>query len=295
MSESTNVPSLYYSLQEKLDGKLKSLTLAKASLVDISHLIEDIVLKDNLQSLILTGFQESGYWRKEAARYLQLAGIVTRVCVFAHGTLPTDDSQNIYVRLEKDDLLRQEWFIIIVAEQFCCLICGLDNQEPFESEAERLFETFFSFDPEHVNIALDVLEEALQRRNPAKLAVLQESRQQFKLTSPDPHYFNVIMNRMVDHLCRYQEVTKQLAEERATRSAIAEFLHQTSQPLTSALLTIDVMRMNGEATPEDLEFLYNAVDNLKLRLLEIRATVNSPKLNRYGNPENEGKSSVIKE
>jgi rsbT co-antagonist protein RsbR len=295
MTNPITVPSLFHSLQNRFADKLNSLAMPKASLVDISHLIEDIVINNKLKALVLTGFQESGYWDKESARYLQLAGIVTRVCVFAQGNLPLEDSSSIFVRLEDGDPLRQEWFLIVITTQFCCLLCGLDSQIAFESEAERVFETFFSFDPEHINISLDILEEALVLRNPAKLAELKEHRLAYKLGMPDPFYFNLIMNRMIEHLFRYQEVAKQLAEERATRAAVSEFLHQTSQPLTSALLTLDVMRMSGEITPEDLDFLYNAIDNLKGRLALIRSTVKSPKLNSLGNPANDGKSTVIKE
>lgn len=276
MTNLTVVPSLFHSLEERFSDKLNTVSMTKAALVDLSHLLEEVVINNKLPALVMTGFQESGYWGKEAARYLELAGIVSKICVFAAGDLPERDTL-IQVRLQEDDPLRQEWFLIVITEHFCAILCGLDSLQTFSTEAERTFDTIFTFDPELIKIALDVLEVALEKRNPAKLAELQAYRSSFILRMPESYYFDMIMSHFLNRLFKYQEVAKQLAVEKATRAAIGEFLHQTSQPLTAAVLTLDVMRMTGQTTPQDVEFLREAIDNLKHRLAYIRAAVQPPK------------------
>jgi hypothetical protein len=103
------------------------------------------------------------------------------------------------------------------------------------------------------------------------------------------------MNKIVEHLIHYQEVAKQLAEERATRAAVSEFLHQASQPLTSAVLTMDVMKLSKNISQDDLDFLYSAIEDLKLRLTQIRATFNKSKINPFGKFFGDNEKSVIRE
>lgn len=273
-TEKTELPSLFNLLRQQLGDSLTPALFSKASLVDLSHILEDLVLAQALPALILTGFQESSYWNKEVNRYFDLAQIATTLCIFADGKLPPESDNNIFVQLQPDDIMRQEWFLVIVTHHFCLLLCGLDNFTDVKNEVDRTFETIFSFDPFHVNIALDILEDALQIRNPARLEQLRTERAKFTPAYPKINYLNEIVIRFTNHLHQYHSANKELAKERIIRMMMAGIVHETSQPITALLLTLQMAEMHGGLQPGDLEFILEAVYSLRERIDRLQRTVN---------------------
>jgi len=88
MSPSPIQISLFATLSNQMQAVFPVFRASKATLVDISHTLEDCILVNKLPSVIFTGFQESSHWRAETQRYLDLAGIASQVCIFAGGNPP---------------------------------------------------------------------------------------------------------------------------------------------------------------------------------------------------------------
>ncbi|MEM6285094.1 MAG: DICT sensory domain-containing protein [Chloroflexota bacterium] len=65
--------SIFQTLQDKIGDELPIVQLTKATLVHLSHTLEDFVLTKHLPAMMFTGFQESSHWRKETERYQQMA------------------------------------------------------------------------------------------------------------------------------------------------------------------------------------------------------------------------------
>jgi DICT domain-containing protein len=273
-SDKTKLPSLFNLLRQQLGDSLTPALFSKASLVDLSHILEDLVLTKSLPALVLTGFQESNYWKKEIKRYFDLAQIATTICIFAAGKLPPESEHNIFVQLQPDDQMRQEWFLVIVTHHFSILLCGLDNFAEVSDEVDRTFETIFSFDPQHVNIALDILELALEKRNPARLEQLRTGRAKFTPSYPEIDYLNEIVTRFTNHLHQYHAASKELAKERVIRMILAGIVHETSQPITALILTLQMAEMGDGLQPGDLEFITEAVLSLKDRIDRLQKAVN---------------------
>lgn len=172
--------SLFETLARELAGQVQVIRCTKATLVHLSHTLEDIVLTRRIPALLFTGFQQSSYWQAETARYTELAGIVRQVTIFAGKPLPPDgDARWLAVELAQDDPLRQEWFLLILSDEFCALLCGHDNRVPAHEEAWRQFDTFWTFDPTPINRVLDVLETVIERYAPNRLPVLREARRSY--------------------------------------------------------------------------------------------------------------------
>ncbi len=139
--------SIFETLKDDLGGDLNTVMLTKATLVHLSHTLEDFVLQHHLPAMIFTGFQESSHWHKETKRYQALADVAMQVCIFAGKPLPPDaDIGVLQIELTGDDPLRQEWFLAILSTDFSVILAGLDNMESVPAEAHRRFETLWSFD-----------------------------------------------------------------------------------------------------------------------------------------------------
>lgn len=194
--------SLYHTLQKRLGDQFPQMTCTKATLVHLSHTLEDLVLRHRIPALIFTGFQESSYWRKETERYRQLAEVAQHVCIFAGEKLPIDHpSTLIQVTLDQDDKLRQEWFLLILSQHFSVVLCGLDNLRPAPNETMREFETTLTFDPYTITSIINVLEESIAHYRPEKLAALQTARIQYQNLTSDP----TLITMFIQEMLRFEE------------------------------------------------------------------------------------------
>jgi PAS domain S-box-containing protein len=218
-------PSLFELLHRQIGDRLPVTTLTKSTLVHLSHTLEDTVLRERLPAVIMTGFQESSYWRQETQRYQALAGVARQVCIFAGEPLPPESSASqIHIELAEDDFLRQEWFLLILSDKFCVLLCGLDRQTSTANEAIREFDTVWTFDGDVIEVALDVLEGTIKRYRPDRLEMLREARAAFPLIPPD----NALVTSLTLELVRFHEkLNQQLAwEQSLTESLLSSISHQ---------------------------------------------------------------------
>lgn len=190
--------SLFAELERAVGARVPVLTLTKATLVHLSHTLEDIVLRNELPALLFTGFQESSHWRKEVERYQRLAGVAKQICIFAGKPLPEYSAASaLQIQLDPDDPFRQEWFLAILSAEFSVVLCGLDNLADVPEESLRRFRTIWSFEPQVVDIALNVVERQVARYRPDKLAELQQYRGDFPLRQPDARLLSQFTAEMI--------------------------------------------------------------------------------------------------
>lgn len=248
MSQTTPVDiSLFNLLREEFGEQLQPLMCTKATLVHLSHTLEDLVLTRRIPALLFTGFQESSHWREETERYRALAEIAQQVCIFAGGTLPAESSaKELHVTLRGDDPLRQEWFVVLLCEQFAVLLCGQDRQVPAAEEAMRQFETLWTFNPAMLNRVLDLLEKVVAQYRPERLAALQQARQKYPPGAPDPDVVTLFTSEMI----RFEEqlhhalqrTTVALNEQLRWRDDLtATLVHDMRSPLQGLAMAIDML------------------------------------------------------
>jgi signal transduction histidine kinase/DICT domain-containing protein len=202
MSTTDTRQSLYNHLQAQLDGVLPIVRLTKATLIHLSHTLEDIVLTRQLPALVFTGFQESSHWKQEAERYEQISNVAQQICIFAGRPLPEEsNASQLHIELADGDPLRQEWFLAILTRRFSVLLCGLDCGLHATHEANRQFDTIWTFDPSLIDQALDVLEVAINSYRPDRLATLQKARREFPMVNPDGE----ILTEFTANLIHFEE------------------------------------------------------------------------------------------
>lgn len=279
--------SLFNLLKNEYGEELPVVSLTKIALVEISHILEATVLHNKMPSMVFTGFQESKYWRREVQRYRELAGIAHSIYIFSGGALNFDaknDTNLVKVTLANDDFLRQEWFLIVLTHEFSVLLCGLDRLEVTEREAERVFDTVLTFEPEVIAHTLDLLEGVLENYAPQRMQQIQEGRHLFPPVSPRPHYISLLTAQFTEQAGLYRATRRQLDQEQAMRATISRLLHDASQPVTTLLALLDLSKQLGEVLPEDLDMLIETGYALRQILDELRE-VTRYSTRKYGEVE----------
>lgn len=266
--------SLFETLRDRLGATIDVFKASKATLVDISHTLEDCILNDRLPAVIFTGFQESTYWREETARYLELTGIASQICIFAGGQPPVPEEKHIAVTLSGDDPLRQEWFLLILTRPFSAVLCGQDNQIVIESEANRSFETMLSFDPQVVQAALAAILPVVREYRPDRAAELEAAQAEFPPVNPDGLYMTRIVARVIDHLQRrYDTQSDALSELNYMREQQLRLEHVVSElavPVVPLLDGVIILPLVGSI---DTNRAQQVMESLLLGISERQADV----------------------
>ncbi len=197
--------SLFELLRASLGDTVPTTRLTKATLVHVSHTLEDVVLRHQRPALLFVGFQESGHWREESARYEALTESTAQVYIFAGKPLtPESNAKALHIELGDEDPLRQEWFLLILSDTFAVLLCGQDQQadvNDVNDEDMRYFDTLWTFAPGPINHALDRIETVIQHYRPDRLAALQDARQRLPVPQPD----TTLISHITLEIIRYEE------------------------------------------------------------------------------------------
>lgn len=261
--------SLFKHLQHHFQDRLNVLHCTKATLVHLSHTLEDLVLSEQLPAILFTGFQESSHWRKETERYRALAEVAQQVCIFAGGSLPPESNEKeIHVTLLGDDPLRQEWFLGILSTQFSVILCGQDRQAAFDREATRQFATVWTLDPVVVNEVLDLCETVVEQYRPDRAADLRAARQMFPPTPPDP----ALITRLSWSMIQFEEqlhqalmrTQAQLEQQLRWQEDLVNLLvHDLRSPLQAVLMSVQMAQMNDTLGARERDLLAMAESGTK--------------------------------
>lgn len=236
MTAEREYPSIFQALLQEFPDTLPIIRFTKATLVHISHTLEDVVLTNELPALIFTGFQQSSHWQEATERYRRLVHVAHQVCIFA-GDLPPGDSpvQPLQISLAKGDPLRQEWFLAILTEQFSVVVAGLDNMETVR-EQQRTFQTIWSFDPQIVSSVMDVVESVSQSYRPDVAAKIRLARQEFRIKAADPAVLADIMIDLMSYEDRLNSEFASLSDTLQDQKTLYQSLVNHSQ---MALIAVD--------------------------------------------------------
>jgi len=251
--------SIFALLRDELGQAGPIVRCTKATLIHLSHTLEDLVLSRSLPALLLTGFQEASHRRAESERYRALTEVAQRVCIFAGGELPPESGEReIYVPLVGDNPLRQEWFLVILAPSFCVVLCGHDLQVAVEDEMLRNFDTIWSFEPALVELVVDRLETVVAALRPERLELLREARRKVPPPQPDAQ----LMTTFAAEIIRFEEqlqhslyaTSRALREQLYWREQLTEMLvHDLRTPLQSVIMSLNLLRSTPNIDQETMQ------------------------------------------
>ncbi len=235
--------SLFALLTQQPGRRIKPILATKSMLIEVSHMLEDLVVSEALPAVVLTGFQDARNWRAEQGRYQTLGGIARRVVVFAGGNLPAEKTpQAIHVRLRSGDCLRQEWFVLVQTESFGGLLCGRARLDEAEQHPDLLFDTFWTFEPDAIALALGQLRSLVACKRPDRLADLDSALAIVPAIQPDARLVTLFSTRLIDSMAqqhqqrlRLEQTVAQESRLRVLGQVLSGVAHELNNPLQSVL------------------------------------------------------------
>lgn len=247
MADSNGV-SLFDHLHAQLADKSLVFPTSKQTLIDLSHSIEDTVLNQQLSSLVFTCFQHERFWQPEEERYRQLARNAQQLCIFIPEVAPEPEEHQLFITLDRNDPLCQEWFVVVLTEQFAMILCN--HELPTRTmEGQRVFETICSFEPTLVESGVDFLVELIGQHRPDQVAAVVEARRNFAAVQPP----NDITCKLVATLMNYSQqrqdqLQEALTEQRrlqATQTQLEQTLVELAVPVVPLVPGVIVMPLVG--------------------------------------------------
>lgn len=132
--------------------------LRKRTLVALSRAIEDQTMASAARPLVMGSFQRARHYRGVEHRYQRLAEMADMTVVFAdfgEKQERAEPGRPIRVNVEADASLGHEWAVVVDAPTFAACLSAWEPPvlEPPENDLDRIFETFWTLDPNVVREA----------------------------------------------------------------------------------------------------------------------------------------------
>lgn len=271
------VPSLFESFRSVAGDRVKLVRLSKATLADLSHVLEDLLVERNLSGVVLTGFQQGKNWLAELERYESLATESDRtVAVFTDDALPSTMPSFGFL-LPKESGLRQEWFILAQTPECACAMFGVDHPEseaPVIEEMDRVFDATWTFAPDVVSDLAALVVDVAERTDPERARVIGSGLDAVGIREATPAFeqeFNARIFETLEHgrrrlrrsMLREQALRERLQEanERILRLArlsavgtmAASLAHEINNPLQAIGFGAEAIEEDALRGPEDGE------------------------------------------
>ncbi len=180
--------------------ELRSQMYFKASLIALSHAMEDQVLASAEETLVIANFQREKFYRQEAHRYRRIADANPQVYVLAAPETNFAHSSEYYekVAFNADDALANEWHLIVISAKYAaCLVCrerqGQDDSRVhldmgLTMDQTRRFEGIWTFNRQVSQVAASLMFDRILHYRPELGEKIAEARSHFLGDRPNQSY-----------------------------------------------------------------------------------------------------------
>jgi len=167
--------SIYSGLRRRRPD-LKSYLLTKATLIQVSHAIEDECSSASQRGLLFGSFQREQFYRSAEPRWRDLAA--TAECAFVladFGEVSEPDDGPTEVPIDGTEPVGREWSLVYDAPAFGAVLSGWERpgQEDVP-DMDRRFEALWSVEPELVRDASTVAYGIVERVAPQTVEGIEE-------------------------------------------------------------------------------------------------------------------------
>ncbi len=199
--EITEHPTIFGAVPH--EGKARP--LRKRTLIALSRAIEDQTMASASSPIVLGAFQRERHYRAVEHRYLRMAKMADIAAVFADFETggPIEPGRPVEVPIDADVTIGHEWAVVVDAPSFGVCLSAWEPPvaNPPADDRDRIFEAFWTLDPDAVRAASRAGIECARSSSPAvaeRLEALLEGRAQ----APDasPAALEALTARMVAYL-----------------------------------------------------------------------------------------------
>lgn len=176
--------------------------LTKASLVALSHAIEDECCARAEQPLLFGAFQRERFLRDSHARWVELARTARAAVVFADDVHHARSGPLIGVGLPQDAPLNREWAVVCDAPDLPACMAAVERPgQAGEPDAERRFDAVWTIDARAVRHASRVAAALADRYRPDwRPSALDSLDDEPAPASADLRRASGLLNRMMDYV-----------------------------------------------------------------------------------------------
>ena len=153
--EAAQSRSLFAELRRR-HPELTPQPLSKASLIALSHAIEDECCARAEQPVLVGGFQRAAFLRESYARWVELARTARLTVVFADMPDPREPRPGlpVEVALPRESPLNREWIVVCDAPDLpACMVAVERPGQEAVRDVRRRFEAVWTVDPRAVRTA----------------------------------------------------------------------------------------------------------------------------------------------
>jgi signal transduction histidine kinase len=254
--------TLHAEFRELAGDRVRPTSLSEATLTDLRHALEDLVLEAPAGTLV-SGFPSDSRHQPDPVRYARLAdGLETAVLVGARSEVP---SAVRAVPTPAGHSLGDEWFILAAAETFTALMVA--RPDPASDGQRPSLATLWTFDPDVITPLAERLVRSVADMDPEASQAIRAGLDRHPPRPPAPGIQQAFTNavfaaleagrqRWQIHARRLGEVSEQLEEaERAAsqQSRLAEagtvaasIAHDINSPLSTITMAIALLRQTED-------------------------------------------------
>ena len=151
-------PMSVYAELRRLHPHLHSRVLRREVLIAISHAIEDEAMSRASRPHVFGAFQREEFYRRASGRWEEIARTASSCLVYADFPVCTGGpGRPVEVPLGSNAPLLREWAVVVSAPSFSVVLTAWEvPRQSHLPEAERDFESVFTFDPAAVRTAAEV-------------------------------------------------------------------------------------------------------------------------------------------
>lgn len=194
--------SIYSGLRRRRPD-LKSYTLAKSTLISVSHAIEDECAAGSAHALLFGSFQRERHYRSAEPRWRDLAASAECAFVLAdfdHVNEP--DGGPVEVPIDNTEPLGREWSLVYDAPAFGAVLSAWERPGQDDvADMDRRFEALWSVEPELVRDASTVAYGIVERVAPDAVHGIEELlARPVEPQQPSLTQLTALTNRMVAYV-----------------------------------------------------------------------------------------------
>ncbi|WP_017325493.1 ATP-binding protein [Synechococcus sp. PCC 7336] len=252
--------SIFEAIQTQLGDRFKPFLASPATLASVSRTLTDWVSQNPSSATLFISVPNAHSWSEVAPYYEALARSVRSVYILSKDSLYTSVGNLYCCRLALDSKLQQEYVLGILAPELSCILVGQQLSHTSGSDAFSHCVTYYSYAPESIAPALEVLQQAIGQSKPALKPQLQACCQETVPCPPSPAAASAIippllqlldtaiqqksqLQRQSQHLENLQQVNDELQKSLQFKD---EFMALVSQqlcnPLTNIKTAIQLLR-----------------------------------------------------